>query len=274
VLPAERRIKRFLIYLIASIVVLVFVFPIFWVFLSSFKTHAQAIAIPPIWFVKPTLENFIEIFENEPFFRYLANSGIVAAGSGLLVMVLALPAGYALARFRMPAKDHILFFILSTRMFPGITIGIPFLLVFHTVHLIDSHFGLIIAHTTFNLPIAIWLLRTFIIQIPKDIDEAAAIDGYTSLQTIRRVILPLIAPALTATLFLVVIFSWNEFMFALMLAPRFAKTLPPATVGLLGFGSIHWAVISAAVTVMTIPLIAYFLAVQRGLVRGLALGAV
>lgn len=270
----KKKIGYSIIYFVACVVVCIFVFPIFWVFTSSLKTHAQAIAIPPVWLSNPTLNNYIEIFKDEPFLKFILNSLIVAGGSSLLVMVLALPAGYALARFNIPGKDHILFFILSTRMFPAITIGIPFLLVFHTVHLVDSHIGLIIAHTSFNLPIAIWLLRTFIIQIPRDIDEAASIDGYTSLQTIRRVIIPLTGPALTATLFLIVIFSWNEFMFALMLAPNLAKTLPPATVGLLGFGSIHWAVISAAVTIMIIPLIIYLLAVQRGLMKGLALGTV
>jgi multiple sugar transport system permease protein len=190
-------------------------------------------------------------------------------------MVLAFPAAYALARFKMNQflKDNILFFILSTRMLPAITVCIPFLFIFKSVGLIDTHFALILAHTTFNLPVAIWLLKSFISQIPRDIDEAASIDGYTSLETIWHVILPVIRPGVIATLFLVIIFSWNEFMFALMLAPNTAKTLPTASVALVGFGSIQWALISAAVTFMALPIIIYMLITQKKLVQGLSLGA-
>jgi len=274
----ENNIKssviRIILLLIAIIIVILFVFPLLWSIMSAFKTHAQAIAIPPIWLAKPTLNNFKEIFDHQPFLRFLINSIIVAVGSSIIVILLSIPAGYALARFNIRAKNNILFFILSTRMFPAIAIGIPFLLVFQKFHLIDSHIGLILAHTTFNLPIAIWLMRMFIIQIPKDIDEAVSIDGYTNLQIIVRLIVPLTRPAIMAIFFLVMTFSWNEFMFALMLAPNNAKTLPPATVGLMGFGSIHWSVVSAAVTIMIIPMIIYLLSVQKSLMKGLAIGAV
>jgi len=251
------RFRRIFFFLVACIIVAAFIFPIFWVYTSALKTHTQAIAIPPVWFpTKPIISNFIEIFVNEPFLKYLGNSLLVAVGSSLVVMTLALPASYALARFKIKGKNNI------------------FLLVFQKIHLIDTHIGLILAHTTFNLPIAIWLLRMFIVQIPSDIDEAARVDGYTSMQTIRRVIIPLIMPALMATFFLVITFSWNEFMFGLMLAPYQAKTLPSATVGILGFGSIHWAVVSAAITIMTIPMIIYLLIAQKNLTKGLALGSV
>ncbi len=262
-------------YIVAvCIIVLIFIGPILWLLSASIKTQADAISIPPVLLFQPTLANFEKIFLKEPFLVFLKNSTIVAVSSTLLALIIGLPAAYALGRFRFRGKKDLAFWVISTQMFPAITVALPYILIMKNLGLIDTQWALIITHITFNLPFAVWLLQGFVSEIPPELDEAVLVDGGTRLDVLLRIVLPLSAPGIAATAIFCIITSWNEFLFALFLAPFHAKTLPVAAVGLISFGNIFWGHIGAASAVIVVPIFIFAMIVQRYMVRGLSFGAV
>ena len=272
--PGFRAVKIGFFYAAALAILALFLFPIAWLLLASVKTQIDAIALPPVWWFQPTLDNFRTIFGEERFLHFLANSLVVAVVSTLLSLLVGFPAAYALARYRFRLRNDIAFWVISTQMLPPIAVALPYLLLMKSLGLIDTKTGLVIAHLTFNLPFAVWLLQGFIREVPPELDEAATVDGASVLRVMRDVVAPLVKPGLLATSIFCIITSWNEFMFALFLAPFEAKTLPVASVGLISFGSIYWGQIGAAASVIVVPVFLFALAAQRYLVRGLSFGAV
>lgn len=265
---------RILYAVSVAVILIIFLFPVLWLLSASIKTQAEAISIPPVWLFRPTLANFKKIFLEEHFLTFLRNSVIVAAGSTFLSLLIGFPAAYALARFRFRGKKDLSFWIISTQMFPPIAVALPFILIMKNLGLVDTRWALIITHLTFNLPFAVWLLQGFVAEIPVELDEAVLVDGGTRLDVLTRVVLPLSAPGLAATSIFCIITSWNEFLFALFLAPFHAKTLPVAAVGLISYGNIFWGHIGAASAVIVVPIFVFAMIVQRYMVRGLSFGAV
>ena len=269
---------RGLKYGLAGLAVFSALLPVYWMMTISLKQEIDQFAVPPKWlFFNPTLAHYRDAFVERSFGQYLTTSAIVAVTSTICAIVLGTLAAYALARFRLPRKLNmrLALWILSTRMFPPIVTAVPLFLLMSDLTLLDTTAALIIVYTAFNLPFVVWMMRGFFLEIPREMEEAARVDGDSRLGALRRVILPLVAPGLAATAVFCLIISWNEFLFALTLTQTdAAMTLPVGIAGRVTQYEIEWGVMSAAGVVAMIPILVFALAVQRYLVRGLSLGAV
>lgn len=271
------RIQAFR-YLLLVPALLFAVAPVYWMFTISFKTEVEQFASPPLWFAfTPTLEHYYDAFVTRTFGGYLLTSAIVAVTSTAFALVIGTLAAYALARFELPFKlnRRLSLWILSTRMFPAIVTAVPLFLMMRDVQLLNTRAALIIVHTAFNLPFVVWMMRGFFADLPRDLEEAALVDGDSRLGALVRVVLPLVAPGLAATAVFCLIVSWNEFLFALVLTQTdVAMTLPVGIAGRVTQYEIKWGVMSAAASVAIVPILVFALALQKYLVRGLSMGAV
>jgi multiple sugar transport system permease protein len=268
---ARRLAQKSAVAAAAWLVVGGFTLPFVWMALGSFKTTVDFLAYPPVWAFRPTLSNYAAVFADNEFARDMLNSTIVAAGATLLGLVLGIPAAYAMARWRRTAIGIVL---LVARMAPGIAFLIPLFMLFLDLHLVGSYTSLIASHLIFTLPLTVWMMVGFIEAVPVELEQAAMIDGCSVLGTILRIVVPLTAPGIAATAILAFIASWNNFLFALVLANDQTKTLPVAVLGFIGYNSIQWGALMAAATVITLPVLVLALCVQRYIVRGLVSGAV
>ena len=252
--------------------------PVYWMLTISLKTEVDQFATPPPWFgFTPTLEHYYDAFVMRSFGDYMINSALVAVTSTACALVIGTLAAYALARFQLPwsLNRHLSLWILSTRMFPAIVTAVPLFLMMRDVRLLNTRASLIIVYTAFNLPFVVWMMRGFFAEVPRDLEEAALVDGDSRLGALVRVVLPLVAPGLAATAVFCLIISWNEFLFALVLTQTdAAMTLPVGIAGRVTQFEIKWGVMSAAATVAIVPILVFALALQKYLVRGLSLGAV
>lgn len=272
------RFADVLKYVVIVGVVIVVLFPIYWMVITSFKTRLELTATTPtFWPQTFTWENYVKAFAQREFPRYMLNSVIVVGVSTLLSLIIGSLAGYALARFRFPGnlRQHLAFWILSTRMIPPIVTIIPIFLVFRNLQLLNTHLGLIIVYTGFSLPFVTWMMRAFIADVPVDLEEAAMVDGDTRIGAFVNIVLPLVAPGLAATAVFSIIIGWNEFIFALILTTTSKSiTLPVGIASLVSQYELLWGEMSAAGTIAIVPIAAFAMAVQKYLVRGLTLGAV
>jgi multiple sugar transport system permease protein len=208
------------------------------------------------------------------FVMRLRNSLIIAGGSTIASVVLGVFAAYAFSRFGIPGKDDLLFFILSTRMLPGVVVAVPIFLMFRQLGLHDTHLGMIILYTVFNLSLTVWLLKGFIDEIPKEYEEAALVDGYTRFQAFYKIVLPQAITGIAATTVFALIFAWNEYAFALMLTSQQARTAPPAIATMQGRGGIEWSAIAAGSLAFLIPVVIVTFALRKHLLRGVTFGAI
>ncbi len=267
------KVKKIIFLLIAAVIFGVILFPPVVLFLTSIKTELDALSFPPKWIFKPTLENYTEIFEFSPFARYLLNSFIVASLNTGVVLVLGSFAAYSLARFRFKGADDIAFWILSVRMMPPVAAIIPIYIIMRNLRLLDTPWSLVITYLTFNLPFAVWMMRSFFREIPREIEESALVDGCSIFRSFRSIALPLAAPGLAATGILTFIFSWNEFLFALILTGSKAVTLPVGITGYMKETGINWGYMTAGGALALIPVILFTILAQKHLVKGLTMGA-
>lgn len=252
--------------------------PVYWMLTISLKTEVDQFAVPPRWFrFDVTFANYYDAFFSRSFGQYLLTSATVALISTACALVIGTLAAYALARFRLPRRldQKLGLWILSTRMFPAIVTAIPLFLLMRDLRLLNTKASLVIVYTAFNLPFVVWMMRGFFAELPRDLEEAAMVDGDSRLGALVRILLPLVAPGLAATAVFCLIVSWNEFLFALVLTQTdAAMTLPVGIAGRVTQYEIKWGVMSAAGVVAMMPILVFALAVQRYLVRGLSLGAV
>ncbi len=267
------KVKKIIFLLIVAVIFGVILFPPVVLFLTSIKTELDALSFPPKWIFKPTLENYTEIFEFSPFARYLLNSFIVASLNTGVVLVLGSFAAYSLARFRFKGADDIAFWILSVRMMPPVAAIIPIYIIMRNLRLLDTPWSLVITYLTFNLPFAVWMMRSFFREIPREIEESALVDGCSIFRSFRSIALPLVAPGLAATGILTFIFSWNEFLFALILTGSKAVTLPVGITGYMKETGINWGYMTAGGALALIPVILFTILAQKHLVKGLTMGA-
>ena len=296
------RIAVILFYAVVSLI------PVFWMVTAAFKSRPDVVAIPPKVIFEPTIEGFISLLtkrvllppgmaeENKQrtdlnfaervmaergqritgpsqYGQRLLNSVIVASASTVLSVLLGVLAAYAFSRFNVPGKGDLLFFILSTRMLPPVVVTIPIFLMYQQLRLYDTHLGLILLYTVFNLSFAVWLLKGFIDEIPREYEEAALVDGYSRLQAFRKVVLPQAITGIAATFVFCLIFAWNEYAFALMLTSERARTAPPSIPTVLGTGGIEWSAIAAGTLGFLIPVIIVTFALRDYLLRGVTFGA-
>ncbi|MGC1953528.1 MAG: carbohydrate ABC transporter permease [Gammaproteobacteria bacterium] len=249
-------------------------FPIFWMFLTSFKTELEAVQTPPSLFFAPTLENYVEVQERAAYFRFAMNSIVISFGSTLLALLFAVPAAYAMAFFPGRRTKDTLLWMLSTKMLPPVGVLIPIYLIFRDLNLLDTRTGLAIVYALINLPILVWMLYTFFKEVPKDILEAGRMDGAKPKQELLHILLPLSLPGIASTGLLAVILSWNEAFWSLNLTTSAAA---PLTTFIASFSSpegLFWAKLSAASSMAIAPILVFGWMSQKQLVRGLTFGAV
>ena len=273
----EGGVKGLLLGILAWFVALFFFFPIFWMVLNSFKEELDANTDPKLFF-DPTLDRYRAIRDQATNVltagEAFTNSVIVVGVSTILVMVLAIPAAYALSIKPIAKAKDVLFFFISTKFLPLVGIILPVWLIAGTLGLRGSRIALIILYMGLNLPLAVWMLRSFFREVPKELIEAAQIDGASLFGQIRSVILPIVAPGLAATALLSIIFAWNEFFFALQINVGGSETVPLWVVGNIQAQGLFLAQISAASTLATLPVVLAGWIAQKRMIRGLALGAI
>ncbi|WP_339947982.1 carbohydrate ABC transporter permease [uncultured Albimonas sp.] len=300
--PRQKAVAGTLVILYALVTML----PLIWIVSTGFKTSSDAIAYPPKIAFEPSLEGYVNLFtaqtrqtpeylaENPPqtwyeeivhdkgmviagpsrFGERFLNSVIIGFGSTFLSVFLGTLAAYAFSRYRIPLKDDLLFFILSTRMMPPIAVAIPIFLMFRSLGLSDTHLGMILLYTAVNLSLSVWLLKGFIDEIPREYEEAALIDGYTRFQAFRKVVLPQAATGIAATAIFCLIFSWNEYAFAVLLTSGTAQTAPPFIPTIIGVGGQDWPAVAAGATLFLLPVMVFTILLRKHLLRGITFGAV
>jgi multiple sugar transport system permease protein len=249
----------------------VFIFPFVWMVLNSFKTHDRITEYPPVFWFEPTLGNYRNVFQQAQFFEYTWNSFIVSFGAVGMGMVLGLPAAYAIARY---GHRGFAFGVLACRMIPGIALLVPWFIVFRMMGLLDSYVGLILAHLVITVPLIVWIMIGFFEEVPIELEEAARIDGCSRAGVFLRIALPLVRPGLVSAGILALIFSWNSFLFPLILAGVNTKTLPVLVYSFMTFDYLDLGGIYAASALITLPVVLMVLAVQRQFIRGLTIGGV
>jgi sorbitol/mannitol transport system permease protein len=260
--------------ILAWVVALLVFFPVLYTVLTGFKTEADAISLPPKLFFKPTFEQYREIKDRGflPFFR---NSFISVAVSTLFVLILAVPTAYALALRPVKKWRDVLFFFISTKFMPPAGIIIALYIIYRDLNLLNTRIGLIIIFTAINLPIAIWMLRSFFEEVPRDVIDAARVDGAGLMREMTQIILPMVGPGIAATAFIASIFAWNEFFFAVnLVATDKSATVPLFMQKFITSEGLFWAKLSAASTMAIAPVVLLGWISQRQLVRGLSMGAV
>jgi len=270
--------QKILLPIAVIAVVAFFLGPILWQVLTSFKLNPDISAIPTVYFPrKITLEHYLSLFRRRPFALYILNSAFVSITSTLLCLALGAPAAYALARLRLVGKGIIIASILIITLFPAVLLFLGLLEVVQATNLANNYLSLIIPYTAINLPLTILVMRSFFLQLPKDLEDSARVDGYNTYQMLLQILLPMTLPALVTTGILTFIAAWNEFIFALTFISRESmKTIPVATAQLSGASvfEIPYGPIAAATILGTLPLVLLVLFFQRKIVQGLTAGAV
>ena len=297
--------------LVAGIIVALYAFitivPLAWIILTGFKTPSDAISYPPKVVFTPSIDGYCNLFttRSRQSPEYIAalppptgacddlaresnmviagqsnyvprfiNSLIIAFGSTVLSVGFGVMAAYAFSRFKIPLKDDLLFFILSTRMMPPIAVAIPIFLMYRELGLSDTRLGMILLYSAVNVSLAVWLLKGFIDEIPREYEEAAMVDGYTRLQAFRKVVLPQATTGIVATAIFCLIFSWNEYAFAVLLTSGAAQTAPPFIPIIIGEGGQDWPAVAAGTTLFLIPILVFTILLRKHLLRGITFGAV
>lgn len=268
------RKNNILLNLAIIIFIILNLFPIFWMISSSFKTSSEITTLPPKFFVKPKIINYIAIFKERPFFHYTINSVTIAGSVALLCILLGVPAAYALSKFEFPGRKIFLISIISSRLFPPISLLVPFTILFTKLQLVDTRLGLIVASLFLNLPFVVWLLIGFFDSIPHELEEAARIDGCDRIDVFFKIIIPLVKTGMASGAILSFIMTWNEFMFALAFTRMNAKTLPIGLYDFFADDFVVWNKVMAASTYSVIPAIIFILFFQNYLVKGLISGSV
>jgi multiple sugar transport system permease protein len=286
---------------------LITLLPLLWIVATGFKSSVDAIAYPPKVIFEPTVEGYVNLFttqtrlssdqvgaprEGLPWSEQLVrqrgntivgpsrfserffNSVVIGFGSTFFAIVLGTAAAYAFSRFKVPLKDDLLFFILSTRMMPPIAVAIPIFLMFRQLGLSDTHAGMILLYTAVNLSLSVWLIHGFIDEIPTEYEEAALIDGYTRFQAFYKVVLPQAATGIASTAIFCLIFAWNEYAFAVLLTSGTAQTAPPFIPTIIGVAGQDWPAVAAGVTLFLFPVMVFTILLRRHLLRGITFGAV
>jgi multiple sugar transport system permease protein len=248
--------------------------PFIWLVMTAFKQRTDILSPRPRLLFSPTWSNFYEAFIVGSFGRFLLNSILVASGSVALCMIIGLPAAYAFSRFRVFGEKHLFFYVLTTRMAPGIAVVLPLYMFFQTIGLLGTLWAVMISHMTINLALVIYLMRNFFDEIPTVLDEAALSEGANEWQVFSRIVLPLAAPGIAVSAVLAFLFSWNEFLFALMIGGGNVQTLPAGFPGLVTPLGTYWGQLAAASVVVGLPVLILVWMVQRHLARGLTFGAV
>ncbi|MDJ0685477.1 MAG: carbohydrate ABC transporter permease [Alphaproteobacteria bacterium] len=299
----SKRVAGTLVVLYAIVTMI----PLLWIFATGWKSPPDSISYPPKILFEPTAEGHCNLFTTRTrqtdefieslgpprgmcdritrernmviagesnYFPRFVNSLIIAFGSTFFAVLLGTISAYAFSRFKVPLADDLLFFILSTRMMPPIAVAIPIYLMYREVGLSDTRLGMILLYTAVNVSLAVWLLKGFIDEIPREYEEAAMVDGYTRLQAFWKVVLPQASTGIAATAIFCLIFAWNEYAFAVLLTSGTAQTAPPFIPTIIGEGGMDWPAVGAGTTIFLVPILVFTILLRKHLLRGITFGAV
>jgi len=269
-----RYLSRFLIYFLVILAVILSLAPLVYLFITSFKEPNLTFNLPPVWIFTPTLQNYREVLAGGQFEKYFVNSLVVALSTTAIALFLGGLAAYGFSRFRFRGAFWLRMSALIPQMLPPITIIVPLYVLFNGLKLLDTRWALIISYLTFTIPLALWMMIGFFDDVPIELEEAAMIDGCTRLGALIRVSLPLVAPGLAATAILAFLYCWNEFLYAVILTGREARTLPVTITSFMTNKAILWGRIAASGSMVLVPVLVFALLAQRYLVRGLSRGAI
>jgi sorbitol/mannitol transport system permease protein len=258
---------------VAWIAGIIFVFPVIWMLLTSLKQAKDVTTNPPVWFFTPTLDHFANVFDSN-ITPFLLNSLMASVFSTLLVVVLATPAAYALSLRPVAKWSDALFFFISTKMMPVVAAVLPVYLLTVKIGMKDNIWTMVILYTSMNLPLAIWMMRSFLLEVPREVLEAGEVDGAGLITSIRKIVLPIVSPGLAATALICFIFTWNEFFLAVNLTDTNASTAPIFLLGFISGRGPFLADLSAAAVLLSLPVLLAGWVAQNKLVRGLSMGAV
>lgn len=271
--PTRRRARDSVWAVLAWVIALGFFFPVLWMVLTAFKEEGDAYTDPPKLFFTPTLQQFRDVLDSG-IGTTLLNSVFATGISTLLVLLLGIPAAFALSLRPVRKTRDALFFFISTKMLPVVAAIIPLYVIVGDIGMLDNIWTLVILYTAMNLPIAVWMMRSFFLEVPGELLEAASMDGAGLWTSVREVILPLVSPGIAATALICIIFSWNEFFFAVNLTAVQAQTVPVFLVGFITGQGLYWAQLSAAAVLTALPVVLAGWIAQNKLVRGLSFGAI
>lgn len=267
--------KKAVKYGFGILVSLWMLFPIFWMATTGLKKNESIMELPPDWLVfDVTLQHYRSLFTEMEFLQYLFNSFLIAVVAVGVSVVIGVPAAYSLSRMEVPRESDISFWILSTRMIPPLAILVPLYIFYTSVGLTDSLAGLTITHLLITLPMIIWIVKGFIDELPPSLEESALVDGCNRIQAFREIVIPLVMPGIAAAAFIGFIFSWNNFMLALVLTSGADKTAPLVIQSSMGYLEINWGMLGAAGTITILPPVVLSLLIKDRLVEGMTMGAV
>jgi multiple sugar transport system permease protein len=271
---SKNRLADMLAHIGVAIVIIVALLPVVWLLMTSFKKPVDVYAMPPKIAFTPTVENYVTLFVERNFLHYLNNSIVVSFFATFICVFLGALVSYVLSRYRIKKKENIAFWFLSLRMLPPIAVILPYYLLFRNLGLLDSRIALVLVDITITLPFSVWMMKGFFEEVPIEYEEAAMVDGCTRFQAFLRIILPLVRPGLAATAVFSLIFTWNEFLFALILSGEGAKTLPVGVTGFVTFEGIKWGLLAAGGVFIIAPILIASLFIQKNLIRGLTFGGI
>lgn len=256
------------------LILLFFISPLLWLISTSFKNYIDAFAMPPKIIFTPTLENYIRVLGRADFFQYMLNSIICSLVSTAVALVFGVPCAYAIAMFNYSKAKNTSFFFLSARIAPPIMSLLPLYIIFSRIGILGTKIPIIIMYTLICLPIVVWLMPVYFREVPQEIREAAIIDGCNEMDIFSRIVLPLVRGSIAATAIYCVILTWNEFLIALVMSNRSSQTLPVTVTSFMTFQGTEWGPLSAAGTIIMIPMIAFGFIIQKYFARGIVSGAV
>ena len=266
----KKQLKRLLFYCGVFVLSAPPVFVFIWMFLTGLKTGTQNIEYPPSFLFLPTFENFRAVFQQHNFLHYLVNSCLIAALATAISLVIGLPAAYSIAKYR---QGKIGMLILVARMTPFVSYLLPWYIIFQRLKLIDTYIALSLTHLIITLPMVIWLMVSFFESVPDELEDSALIDGCTRIQSFLRIVLPLVRNGIATSAIISFIFSWNQFLFSLILSGPRTKTVPVAVYNFMSYGKIDWGGIGAAATLIVLPVSVFAFIVRKSIVQGLTMGA-
>lgn len=256
-----------------TLVIAFTLFPFYWMVTSSLKSQTDLLASPPIWLFTPTLSHYAEIFADERVLAAVGNSLLIAIATTILAVALGAPAAYALARFEFRGKNDLWFWFISNRMISPIVLALPIYLLAIQLRLLDTHLVLILIYLTFNLPIVVWICTDQFRSIPKELEQAARLEGASQFVIFRKIYVPLGLPGIAVSAIFSFIFSWNELLYALVLTRRAVQTAPVMATSYMSGYELPWGKIMATGTIIVLPVTIFALLVSRHMVRGLTMGA-
>jgi multiple sugar transport system permease protein len=251
-----------------------FLFPLLWIVGLSLKTRMQVFASPPLFIWTPTLQNYATMLGTGAFQTAFINSLVISIEAVLLSICVGVPAAYAFARFRFAGRSPLFMALLVMRMLPPIAVLVPMYVLFSKLGLAHTRFSVVLAYTTFSLPLVVWIMRGFFEELPRELEESAWVDGASRFTTFRLVVLPLVRPGLVAATILTLLLAWNDFIFAAVLTTDATRTLPVLMASFSGDVGVDWGSMTASCVLVVLPVLLFSFAAQRHLVAGLSSGAV